>query len=148
MPFLTPKGEPFWAGTYYPREASFGRPAFRLSFAISAQRFHESPDMVAPNVRQIADQFEQRWYQNRTGSFDMHKLDRVAIATAQSFDMFYGGMIGAPKFPNVPLIELLWRAYLRTGMPQHSCHRSCVRSTIWDAADFSIMSAAAFHDTP
>ncbi len=72
-----------------------------------SQRFHESPDMVAPNVRQIADHFEQAWYQNRAGTFDMYKLDRVAIATAQSFDMFYGGMIGAPKFPNVPLLELL-----------------------------------------
>jgi uncharacterized protein len=116
--FLTPKGEPFWAGTYYPREAGFGRPAFRTVLRDLAQRFHESPDMVAPNVRQIADQFEQAWYQNRAGTFDMPKLDRVAIATAQSFDMFHGGTIGAPKFPNVPLIELLWRAYLRTGMPQ------------------------------
>ena len=116
--FLTPKGEPFWAGTYYPREPSFGRPAFRQVLRDIANRFHENPDMVAPNVRQIADHFEQAWYQNRAGSFDMHKLDRVAIATAQHFDMFYGGMIGAPKFPNVPLIELLWRAWLRTGMPQ------------------------------
>jgi uncharacterized protein len=116
--FLTPKGEPFWAGTYYPREASFGRPAFRQVLRDISQRFHESPDMVAPNVRQIADHFEQTWYQNRAGSFDMHKLDRVAIATAQNFDMFYGGMVGAPKFPNIPLIELLWRAYLRTGLQQ------------------------------
>src|SRR3546814_19597229 len=25
--FLTPKGEPFWGGTYFPAEAQFGRPA-------------------------------------------------------------------------------------------------------------------------
>ena len=26
--FLTPTGEPFWGGTYFPKEARFGRPAF------------------------------------------------------------------------------------------------------------------------
>src|SRR5258705_8608443 len=48
----------------------------------------------------------------------MNKLDRVAIATAQNCDMFYGGIVGSPKFPNVPVLELLWRAYLRTGLQQ------------------------------
>jgi uncharacterized protein YyaL (SSP411 family) len=27
--FLTPQGEPFWGGTYYPPESKYGRPAFR-----------------------------------------------------------------------------------------------------------------------
>ena len=27
-------------------------------------------------------------------------------------------MMGAPKFPNVPAIELLWRGYLNTSLPQ------------------------------
>jgi uncharacterized protein YyaL (SSP411 family) len=26
--FLTPTGEPFWGGTYFPKESRFGRPAF------------------------------------------------------------------------------------------------------------------------
>lgn len=123
--FLTPKGEPFWAGTYFPREAAFGRPSFKTVLHDISRRFQESPDMIAPNVRKIADSFEQAWYQNRSGSFDMYKLDRVAIAVAQGFDMFYGGMIGAPKFPNVPLIEALWRAYLRTGMQQYLTQVLC-----------------------
>ena len=123
--FLTPKGEPFWAGTYFPREAAFGRPSFKTVLSDISRRFQESPDMIAPNVRKIADSFEQAWYQNRSGSFDMHKLDRVSIAVAQAFDIFYGGMIGAPKFPNVPLLEVLWRAYLRTGLPQYLTQVLC-----------------------
>ena len=116
--FLTPKGEPFWGGTYFPKEESFGRPSFRAVLRDIATRYRESPEALAPNVRQISDSLDQAWYQNRAGSFDMNKLDRVAVATAQNCDMFYGGMIGAPKFPNVPILELLWRAYLRTGMQQ------------------------------
>ena len=116
--FLTPKGEPFWAGTYFPKEESFGRPSFKTVLRDIAARYAESPEAIAPNVRQISDHLEQAWYQNRAGNFDMNKLDRVAIATAQNCDMFYGGIVGAPKFPNVPVLELLWRAYLRTGMQQ------------------------------
>ena len=114
--FLTPKGEPFWAGTYFPKEESFGRPSFKTVLRDIAERYRASPEAVAPNVRQVADHLEQAWYQNRAGTFDMNKLERVATATAQNCDMFYGGVVGAPKFPNVPILELMWRAYLRTGM--------------------------------
>ena len=116
--FLTPKGEPFWAGTYFPREESMGRPSFKTVLRDIAQRYRETPEAVQPNVRQISDSLDQAWYQNRAGNFDMHKLDRVAIATAQNCDIFFGGITGAPKFPNVPVLELMWRAYLRTGMQQ------------------------------
>ncbi|HXJ00180.1 MAG TPA: thioredoxin domain-containing protein [Micropepsaceae bacterium] len=116
--FLTPKGEPFWGGTYFPKEETFGRPAFRTVLRDIAQRFRETPEMIAPNVRQISDQLDAAWYQNRAGAFDMLKLDRVAVAAAQNCDIFYGGVLGAPKFPNVPVLQLLWRAYLRTGMQQ------------------------------
>ena len=117
--FLTPQGEPFWAGTYFPKEESFGRPSFKAVLRDLARHYRDSPEAVKPNVRQISDSLEQAWYQNRSGTFDMTKLDRVAVATAQNCDMFYGGIVGAPKFPNVPVLELLWRAYLRTGMQQY-----------------------------
>ncbi len=39
----------------------------------------------------------------------------AAIKVAQRFDIFYGGITGAPKFPTTSLTEMLWRAYLRTG---------------------------------
>jgi uncharacterized protein YyaL (SSP411 family) len=29
--FLTPDAEPFWGGTYFPRESRYGRPSFRMS---------------------------------------------------------------------------------------------------------------------
>jgi len=116
--FLTPKGEPFWGGTYFPKEDSFGRMAFKTVLRQLSQAYHESPEQMEPNIRQIAQRLDEAWYQNRAGNFDMQKLERVAVATAQNFDVFYGGITGAPKFPNVPAVELLWRAYLRTGLQQ------------------------------
>ena len=92
--------------------------ASRPCCANSSQAYHENPDQMEPNIRQIAQRLDEAWYQNRAGTFDMSKLERIAVATAQNCDIFYGGVTGAPKFPNVPIIELMWRAYLRTGMQQ------------------------------
>ncbi len=116
---LTAKGEPFWGGTYFPKEESFGRMAFKTVLRQLAQAYRETPDQMEPNIRQIAQRIDEAWYQNRAGTFDFQRLERVAVATAQNCDVFYGGITGAPKFPNAPLIELLWRAYLRTGMQQY-----------------------------
>jgi len=117
--FLTPKGEPFWGGTYFPKEESFGRPAFKTVLREIAGAYRDNPDVMGPNIRQIAQHIDQAWYQNRSGTLDMQKLDRAAMANAHSCDIFYGGLTGAPKFPNVPTLELLWRAYLRTGQRQY-----------------------------
>jgi hypothetical protein len=116
--FLTPRGEPFFGGTYFPKEEAFGRPSFKAVLRDIAERYRDTPEMLTPNVRQISDQLDSAWYQNRAGTFDILKLDRVAVATAQNCDIFYGGVLGAPKFPNVPTLALLWRSYLRTGMQQ------------------------------
>ena len=116
--FLTPKGEPFWGGTYFPKDESFGRVSFKTVLRQLSQAYQENPDQMEPNIRQIAQRLDEAWYQNRAGTFDLGKLERVAVAAAQHCDIFYGGMTGSPKFPNVPIIELVWRAYLRTGMQQ------------------------------
>ena len=97
--FLTPKGEPFWAGTYFPQDEGFGRPSFKTVLRDIAQRYRDYPDMLSPNVRQISDSLDQAWYQNRAGTLDMFKLDRVAIATAQNCDIFYGGIVGRAEIP-------------------------------------------------
>ena len=116
--FLTPKAEPFWAGTYFPKEDSMGRPAFKTVLRDVAQRYRENPYSAEPNLRQIAQLMEAAWSQNRAGGIDALLLEQTAIATAQRFDIFFGGMLGAPKFPNVSSLHFLWRAYLRTGTMQ------------------------------
>ena len=42
-------------------------------------------------------------------------LERIAERLLQEVDLQNGGIGGAPKFPQVPLFELLWRAGTRTG---------------------------------
>ena len=47
-------------------------------------------------------------------------LDMASLRIAQSYDIFFGGLQGPLKFPNPLMLEVLWRAFLRTGMPQFS----------------------------
>src|SRR3546814_2893937 len=51
--FLTPKGEPFWGGTYFPAEAKFGRPAFTEVLEKVSEAYHQNKSAIAQNVRML-----------------------------------------------------------------------------------------------
>ena len=47
--FLTPKGEPVWGGTYFPKKSRFGRPAFTDVLREVARLFREEPQKIEQN---------------------------------------------------------------------------------------------------
>src|SRR3546814_2074165 len=51
--FLTPKGEPFWGGTYFPAEAKFGRPAFTEVLEKVSEAYHQNKSAIAQNVKML-----------------------------------------------------------------------------------------------
>ena len=117
--FLTPEGEPFWGGTYFPPEAKFEKPAFGDVLREVGRLFREDQEQLAKNTQTLRTALTQTFESNRPGQ----QLDPVTLDTAmkrlcQQIDVFHGGLMGAPKFPNVPVIELMWRAHINTSMPQ------------------------------
>src|ERR1700709_1860799 len=48
--FLTPDGDPFWGGTYFPPEPRWGRPSFRQVLQGVADAFHGDHESIAKNV--------------------------------------------------------------------------------------------------
>src|SRR5689334_25078712 len=48
--FLTPEGEPFWGGTYFPPEPRYGRPGFRQVLEAMSNAYVQKRDDVAKNV--------------------------------------------------------------------------------------------------
>ena len=48
--FLTPAGEPFWGGTYFPPAPRYGRPGFAEVLQRARRRFRNKPDTVTGNV--------------------------------------------------------------------------------------------------
>ena len=140
--FLTPKGVPFFAGTYFPKEERFGQPPFKSVLNDVSKLYREQPDPVATATARLTEQLNNLWNRDMRGNLDANTLDTVALRVAQRFDIFFGGLTGAQKFPSVPLTEMLWRAYLRTSAQQFSrSHPS--RSTTCCSRASTITSAAA-----
>ncbi len=113
--FLTPTGEPFWGGTYFPKTSRYGRPAFADVLREVARLFREEPDRIAQNRNALMQRLAERAQPTNRVVLGRAELDNVARRAASAIDPVHGGMQGAPKFPNAALFELLWRAGLRTG---------------------------------
>jgi len=116
--FLNARGEPFFVGGYFPNEERYGQPPFKTVLADVSRRYREESDAVATNAGRVSEALAGQWSRDTRGPLDPRSLDILSVHTAQRFDIFYGGMTGAPKFPNSPLVEVLWRAFLRSGAPQ------------------------------
>jgi len=113
--FLTPEGEPFWGGTYFPAEAKYGRPGFGEVLEKVAELYHTRKEAVEQNRSALIDHMRQIFSESKTGSLAPDLLDQAAAKLAGHVDAVHGGIGGAPKFPQPFVVELLWRAFLRTG---------------------------------
>ncbi|HEX3810618.1 MAG TPA: thioredoxin domain-containing protein [Rhizomicrobium sp.] len=113
--FLTPKGEPFFAGTYYPPEDRFGQPSLPKVLDEVSRIYAEQPEPVANTTAGVNQKLTTLWNRDTRADLPGSILDDTALSIGQRFDIFHGGVIGTMKFPVPPLVELLWRAYLRTG---------------------------------
>jgi uncharacterized protein YyaL (SSP411 family) len=109
--FLTPLGEPFFAGTYFPKEPRYGLPGFpQLCERIAAIWRERQADIAAQNEA-LQEAFERLLPRQRA---ERGQLSRAPIAELvgelrASFDPQHGGFGGAPKFPHVPDLELCLR---------------------------------------
>ena len=128
--FLTPDGEPFWGGTYFPAEPRYGRPGFPDVLRRVADVYTNQPDAVLKNTAALVEVLQRN--AAAKGEDDVIELsreilDQVAQRLAREVDPFLGGIGGAPKFPQPYAFEMLWRAYLRTG---EEPYRQAVETTL------------------
>jgi uncharacterized protein YyaL (SSP411 family) len=114
--FLTPAGEPFWGGTYFPPTPRFGRPGFPDVLRTLAEVWRSEPEKVEKNVGALRDALARiAAPQPGGGMIAREIMDRIAERLTQEVDPVDGGIGGAPKFPQVGIFELIWRGYRRTG---------------------------------
>jgi len=112
--FLTPEGEPFWGGTYFPPEERYGRPGFMQVLTGISDAWTENAEQVKSNVAVIRDALDALSASQPGKTLDLRMVDEVASASLRNIDPAFGGFRGAPKFPQAPLLHLLWRAWRRT----------------------------------
>lgn len=118
--FLTPDGEPFYGGTYYPPEASHGRPGF----AQLLEAVRNAWDTKREGLLRSASQMRTHLSGFLSASAEAADLPPEALSEAAGriagmIDSQLGGMRGAPKFPNAPYLELLARSGFPNGPKAH-----------------------------
>jgi uncharacterized protein YyaL (SSP411 family) len=111
--FLTPDGEPFWGGTYFPKTSRYGKPAFVDLLREVERVFREDPKSVEQNRSALMSRLAETARPAGRVTIGAPELDRAAGQIAGMIDPVHGGMRGAPKFPQPMMLELLWRAGLR-----------------------------------
>jgi hypothetical protein len=111
--FLTPAGEPFWGGTYFPGEARYGRPAFAQVLTALARIYRDEPQTVARNATALRDALNRLGAPEAGDAISMALTGEAASRLARAIDRVHGGFGDAPKFPQVPALEMLWRGWKR-----------------------------------
>ncbi|WP_326957858.1 thioredoxin domain-containing protein [Amycolatopsis sp. NBC_01286] len=113
--FLTPDGEPFHCGTYYPPTPRPGMPSFRQLLGAVSEAWGERPDELLEGAKQIVAHIAEQ-----TGPLQESIVDDAVLAAAVEklqgdADPVNGGFGRAPKFPPSMVLEFLLRHYERTG---------------------------------
>jgi uncharacterized protein len=116
--FLTPQGEPFWGGTYFPPEPRWGRPSFRQVLQGVAEAYRSEGAKIAQNVAALKQGLARMAGANPGPLPDDAAFERIALGLVQATDSVEGGISGAPKFPNAPIFRFLWQMQYRLKRPE------------------------------
>ena len=125
--FLTPTGEPFHCGTYYPPSARHGLPGFPQLLIAVRQAWADRGDEVREAAKRVVGQLTQRAVPLTESAVDDGVLATAVDKLAGEFDPKHAGFGSAPKFPPSMVLEFLFRHHERTGsqpalsMAQKTC---------------------------
>jgi uncharacterized protein YyaL (SSP411 family) len=108
--FLTPDGEPFYGGTYFPPEPRHGLPAFRQVLRAVADAYRERPEDVAQQAEALVGALRR----SAEAEPSHEPLSEALLAEAErgllsQLDPRWGGFGHAPKFPPASALEFLLR---------------------------------------
>jgi uncharacterized protein YyaL (SSP411 family) len=116
--WLTPDGEPFYGGTYFPaRDGDRGsRKGFLTLLAELKHSYDAQPVQIAAQAKQIVERVRRSMAPATRGELP---TEASVVGASEwyksSFDEVHGGRRQRPKFPSNLPIRLLFRAYRRTG---------------------------------
>jgi uncharacterized protein len=108
--FLTPEGQPFYGGTYFPPEPRHGLPSFRQVLEAVATSYAERRADVTRSAAELVEAIERSG--RRAPSLEPLTESIIGDAVRglrAQFDPRWGGFGRAPKFPPHSVLELLLR---------------------------------------
>ncbi len=117
--FLTPDGKPFYGGTYFPPQESWGRPSFQRVLMAIAQAYREKQDEVTRQADLVLGAVSHaEAFVGRADRVPANIVDTMVEGAKRLFDPVNGGFGSSPKFPHPSAMDLLIHAYARSGDPE------------------------------
>ncbi len=117
--FLTPEGDPFFAGTYFPKQGRMGMPGFIDLLQRIAAAWQTEREKILQGSAEI-----RRVIRNEAGPAAAEgnptraDLRKAYAQLSRSFDVTWGGFGKAPKFPSPHHLTYLLRWQKRNQDPQ------------------------------
>ena len=107
---------PFFGGTYFPKEARYGMPAFGDLLKNITSYYVEKRATIREQNDRLLEVFEQIEPAPADGhqAFSRAPLQAARDSFEQTFDREYGGFGSAPKFPHPTTIDRLLRHWRST----------------------------------
>ncbi|MDA1279368.1 MAG: thioredoxin domain-containing protein [Chloroflexi bacterium] len=117
--FITPDGEPFFGGTYFPPEDRQNMAGFpRILAAVSDAYANRRAELMTGSRKVVNAIREQSTPKKHDGEIDESLIFGSFTHLVGNADSENGGSLGAPKFPQPMVYELLLRYWKRTGSKQ------------------------------
>ena len=111
--FLDSEARPFWGGTYFPPEPRFGRPSFVHVLREVSRIYRDEPDKVRHNAELLLAALNERKPSPDHSAISDAMLANLTSRMPDAVDPRFGGLSGAPKFPQWNFFSLLWRGAIR-----------------------------------
>lgn len=113
--FLTPDGQPFYGGTYYPPQPRYGMPSFQQVLQSVADAYHHRRQEVLGQAVRLTQALQRTAYLTaQEGDLGTELLDEAVAALDEYFDRDDGGFGNQPKFPQPMTLDFLMAYYHRT----------------------------------
>ena len=135
---LTPEGEPFWGGTYFPPTDRQGMPSFRRILQTLSDAWTNKRATVERTAGAMREQYESaNALAAATGALSSEVLERAFATLAKQHDSVLGGFGGAPKFPQAMSLDFCLRWFARSGSARardiaHQSFIAMARGGIYD----------------
>ncbi|ADW68732.1 thioredoxin domain-containing protein [Granulicella tundricola] len=114
--FLTPQGQPYFGGTYFPPLDQHGRPGLRRVLMTMAEAFQNKREEVMDTAGSVIAAIEHNEsFDGSASNPGTELVDKLIASALQQFDRRNGGFGSQPKFPNSGALDLLIDAASRVG---------------------------------
>ncbi|WP_461831272.1 thioredoxin domain-containing protein [Aquifex sp.] len=110
---MTPDKEPFFAGTYFPKESFFGRPGLKDILLKIKELWEKDREKLLNTAKHLVKALEEASKEKAEAQLGEDVLHRAFSELFSSYDEHFGGFGNAPKFPIPHNLMFLGRYYYR-----------------------------------